>query len=429
MTGTLGCKYWRMRSITKSVGQFWQLKQLQFFESKDGSGSAVTEDIEEASSSTYKDSPEPGQPDTSEYKGEKAVDGKDDTFWSSSADLKFEFVSVTFKFPKDIRSVKAQLTEVSMGPTMVIVEKSFDGMNWARSTEIADMKDWGTKLETYKLIDMDVQPPSVFALRSQENPWFCVGVKPKPNDDPQMPPDPLPEDGVLELQVCNDNTVQQYWQVDEDGRLLRNAANMDYAVHVTELKDGGALDVKKYECDGEDCPAWGATSKFSFSPEAKGGLIMSHTDNTRNLVFSAPEIKEGAVVTLGTCGGDGTTSADIANCADKTTFQFELKPMFLIEADKQALACAPYSHQLVEPTEAASETVAMQLCAAKGNCLAYNYAAADAECTEEPPCEHKYTKHVWLCTDLHEVHSGVPGWSLGMRAGRLEPFVEEYKLW
>ena len=43
-----------------------------------------------------------------------------------------------------------------MGPAMVIVEKSFDGENWARSTEISDMLDWGRKMQMYPLIDMDV---------------------------------------------------------------------------------------------------------------------------------------------------------------------------------------------------------------------------------------------------------------------------------
>ena len=50
---------------------------------------------------------------------------------------------------------------------MVIIEKSSDGENWSRSTEISDMKKWGSKMETYPLLDMDFVPFSVFSLRSQ----------------------------------------------------------------------------------------------------------------------------------------------------------------------------------------------------------------------------------------------------------------------
>jgi len=459
MDGTIGCKWWRMRSITKSVGPFWQLRTLQFFESKDGSGTPVTVEAPNsedeqlgAHSSTYKGAPKPGQPDTSPHKAAMAVDGPetkygDDkeglkgeyTFWSSSADLKFEFVSVKFKSPKDIRSVKAQLTSADMGPTMVIVEKSMDGENWSRSTEISDMKSWGTKLETYPLINMDVQPPSVFALRSQENPYLCVGVKPKQKVDdagediPDMF-DNLAEGQPLVVQVCSDNTVEQYWQLDEDDRFLRNAKNRDMIVHVDELKNGGKLTVKKYVCEvGEDgkpgaCPSWGVRATFSFAPEEKGGLILNHHENFRNLILSMADLKADAAVVLGTCGTKGTESADIKNCAPvKAGSQFELKPMFLIEKQKQALGCGPYSHQKIEPKEAKDETTAMELCAANANCLAYNYAKKDDStvCGKEPPCQGKYTGHVWLCEDLHEVHSGVTGWSLGLRAGRLEPFVEE----
>merc|ERR1712159_175400 len=74
MDGTIGCKWWRMRSITKSVGPFWQLRTLQFFESKDGSGTPVTVEVPNsedeqlgAHSSTYKGAPKPGQPDTSPH--------------------------------------------------------------------------------------------------------------------------------------------------------------------------------------------------------------------------------------------------------------------------------------------------------------------------------------------------------------------------
>merc|ERR1711939_677108 len=60
LSGTIGCQWWRIRSISNAVGEYWQIKEIEWFESKDGSGNAVSKDhIEKATSSTYKDSPKP----------------------------------------------------------------------------------------------------------------------------------------------------------------------------------------------------------------------------------------------------------------------------------------------------------------------------------------------------------------------------------
>jgi len=431
LPGTIGCTWWRMRSITNAVGEYWQIKEIQFFESADGSGNAVSADhVEQTVSSTYKDSPAPGQPDTSEYRAEKAMDGDDTTYWSSSSDVKFEYFAVQFKTPKDIRSVKCQLEAENMGPMMVIIEKSFDGENWARSTEVSDMLDWDKKMETYPLVSMDVLPTvSTFSLRSQANPKFCVGVKETPAEDPEDPPLPLEEGAILEMQPCADAKSTQYWQLRSDF-LLGNAKDVDVVIHVAALQDQGVLDVKKYACEQNDdgsetCPAWAANSMFQFAEEAKGGLMHSKSDNNANLVIRAENIDEGEEVKLGACGADGTTPADVANCASDSNGRFEAKPMFLVEPRKMAVACAPYTHMNIEPDPAENEVAAMTLCAKKSDCLAYNWANNEAVCEDDPPCEGKYTLHSWSCEALHEVHGGMDGWSLGVRAGKLEPFVEE----
>lgn len=220
------------------MGEYWQIKEIEWFESKDGSGNAVSKDhFEKATSSTYKDSPKPGQPDTSKHQPMMAMDGDPKTFWSSSSDIKFEYVAVKFKTPKDIRSIKCQLESVNMGPAMVIVEKSFDGMNWARSTEISEMLSWGNKMQLYKLIDMDVVPQvSTFSLRSQVNPSFCVGVKETAAEDPEDPPLPLEEGAKLEIQKCSDSRSTQYWQLRGDF-LLGNAKDVNMVIHVGALQE------------------------------------------------------------------------------------------------------------------------------------------------------------------------------------------------
>lgn len=405
---------------------------MKFHTSTDGSGDAIpSSDMQKMYSSTYKDSPKPGQPDKSQFRAEKAFDGKAETYYSSSSNIKFEFIAVQFKKPVDVRSVKMMLNGATMGPTMVIVEKSYDGRYWARSTEIADMKGWGTSMVTYPLVEMDSLPSvSTFALRSQEDPRYCLGVKPTLAKDPDDPADPLKDGAALNVQVCSDTTATQYWSVREDG-LVGNAKNEDFVIKVAKLGAGEALTIGKMECTKDEkgketCPAWKATSKFNFAPKDKGGLMYS-VSTSGNLVIALGKLEKegGSPATLAECGKDGKATADVKNCADAKLSRFEAKPMFLTEGKKMAIGCAPYTHSNTKPLPAKTEKEAMALCAKSGTCLAYNWASGDAVCPKTPPCEGKYKSHVWICDALHEVHSGQGGWSLGVRAGKLEPFVEE----
>jgi len=153
--------------------------------------------------------------------------------------------------------------------------------------------------------------------------------------------------------------------------------------------------------------------------------LYSTKTNAGNIVVTLPKLKKGTAATMGTCGSSGAKKADVKNCVNARLSRFELKPMFLTEAGKMAIGCAPYTHSLQKPKAANTEALAMAACAKDGNCLAYNWASPHAVCPSTPPCQGKYKAHVWTCTALHEVHSGQVGWSLGVRAGKLEPFVEE----
>jgi len=405
---TIGCKFWRVRSITDTPGEWWQVSEIEFYASADGSGEKVAPT--KAMASTFK-----GDINTSENKAEAAIDGSADTFWSTSDKYKFEWIGVEFDAPQEIASIKMQLTELNMGPAMVIVEKSLDGEWWSRSTEVADMKEWGDKMETYPLITMNHVPTSIFAFRSQDNPRFCVGVRPTPHPtDEKADPFPLAEDAVLEVQICNDNTNTQYFALDEMPRpMLKNAADQSFVLHINGTTAAGTtLGVKQCR-DG--CPDGFDDDVWAYGGEAAGGVAFNK--NAPNLVLypKGGVLEEGTEVTLEACGADGETAATAA-CADKPLARWELLPMFILEDGKQTVACAPYSHDNVEPAPADNRAAAQELCAKDTACTAYNWVDANAEGAIK---DKSYS-----CTAMHEVHSGVQGWELGIRGGSLVPFVE-----
>jgi len=56
------------------------------------------------------------------------------------------------------------------------------------------------------------------------------------------------------------------------------------------------------------------------------------------------------------------------------------------------------------------------VCIQDTECTAYNWV--------DDTAEGNLKNKVFSCTAMHEVHSGVVGWELGVRAGTLEPFAE-----
>jgi len=407
--GTIGCKFWRVRSITDTPGQWWQVKELEFYTSANGSGDKVVPSKAMASSFL-------GDLNESENKAEKAIDGSADTFWSTSDKYKFEWIGVEFETPQEIASIKMQITDEFMGPAMVIVEKSFDGEWWSRSTEIMDMGDWSQSMVTYPLIVMNTVPKSLFAFRSQDNPRFCVGVRPTPHPtDEKADPYPLFEDARLEVQICNDKTNTQYWQLTDDPRpMLKNAADQSFVMHINgSTAVGSELSAKQCR---EDCTEGFEDDLWHYAGDAAGGL--AYNKNQPNLVL-APKggaLEEGVEIVLEACGSE---TADVSACADKNTARWELLPMFILEEGKQTISCAPYSHANVEPSPANNRPAAQEACAANPECTAYNWA--------DDTAEGNIKSKVYSCTAMHEVHSGVVGWELGVRAGTLEPFAELMK--
>lgn len=361
--------------------------------------------------STYK-----GDLNTSPYKPDSAMDGKEDTYWSSSDRYKFEWIGVKFDKPMNVGSIKMKIRKDTEGPAMVIVEKSMDGEWWSRSTEIPKMEEWSKgDGRVYPLIQMNSLPSSVFAFRSQKNPHFCVGVRPTPHPtDEKAEPYALFEDAKLEIQICDDDTNTQYWVLSDDEPdrpMLKNAADQSFIAHV----EGTDLTVRQCK-DG--CSEY-TEDGFGFSEGEEGG--MAYNFNKKNFIFypkGGNDLAAGTEVVLETCGDDVTEPAKIEACADKELGQWELLPMFILEPGKETEGCAPYSHDNVEPETVNSRQAAQELCAKDKACVAYNYADDTAE-----PYNNK--NKVWACTAMHIVYSGVPGFELGIRAGKLEPFVEE----
>eukprot|EP00658_Telonema_sp_P-2_P013206 TRINITY_DN149_c0_g2_i3.p1 TRINITY_DN149_c0_g2~~TRINITY_DN149_c0_g2_i3.p1 ORF type:complete len:503 (-),score=133.67 TRINITY_DN149_c0_g2_i3:339-1847(-) len=416
--GTIGCRFWRVRSITDAPDQWWQLRELELYNSADGSGEKLAP--LKAIASSFKGLKIDG-PNDDQWLPEKAIDGNEDTFWSSSDRYKFEWIGVEFQDPVDVRSIKMKTTGEFRGPAMVIVEKSSDGQWWSRSTEVSQMGDWGSKMTTYPLINMDTVPKSLFALRSQQNPRFCVGVRPTPHpSDDKAEPYPLAEDAQLEVQVCDGNKNTQYFQLTADPTpMLRNAADQSFVVHVNgAAAEGTPLTMKQCK-EGCEQDSEFQNDVFDFAAEEFGGLMRDK--EKPNLVFFPTDnaLVEGKDIILQACGPSDET-ATIEACAGQALARWELLPMFVIEPGKETVSCAPYSHDNLEPEAATTREQAQAVCAKDNECTAYNWVS-DANTAEGDT----RTNLVYACTDMHEVHSGVTGWELGVRAGRLEPFAEE----
>ena len=123
--------------------------------------------------------------------------------------------------------------------------------------------------------------------------------------------------------------------------------------------------------------------------------------------------------------------------------------MFVLEQGVQTVSCAPYSHSSVEPAVATSRIEAQEICAKVLNQLfsltlisefrrirrVQRTTGSTQPLRETSPTSsglyilyfvvcadglHWY--RVYACTAMHEVHSGVAGWELGVR-GELLTFV------
>jgi hypothetical protein len=398
-----GAKYWRVRSLLKVPLEGWVLSKLAFFESPDGSGEEAKG---EPLFSTYFKSEE--VPPNNEFIAAHAFDGKQDTVWESLDGEPGQFIGVEFKENKDIKSCVMRTPDMVKGPGAVMVEKSDDGVTFARVAEISDMKEWGTKDQLYKFVPMDILPSSVFSIRSQKDPAYCIGVRTRKEfpEDEDSAIIHIEEGAQLELQKCLDDTVTQWWSFDVARGLLHSAADSIYIAHVQGDLAASYFEIKK--CI-EGCPD-ATKDEFMYSDSVRGGFLRQRTGR-QNIVISVKdgEIKQGNVVNLGECGSDPEAAAELNACPENQESQWELVPMFALEEHTQAIKCSPYSHNLDDPDPAATRQEAQRLCAADNECSAYNWADNSVE---------DYPNRVYLCHKLHDVHPNADGWELGVRAGR-----------
>lgn len=361
----------------------------------------------------------------------------DDTYWMSNTKQKDEFLGIKFATPVDVKKITAKVVDLAHSPPAFNVESSIDGDNWGRVVEVTIPKEWDESIQTYTWSPMDVQPNSVFAIRSQKDPSFCLGVReiPDPEEPDLITPTPIDYGTQVDVQRCSDTRIPQWWYVNPENGRIHNAAGDSYILNVgangtTVLNDedeDGSPDGAPTEGDDISigrCTAGCAADTgnlFTYSDSIKGGFWRLAGAGWNNMVISMPTDGDGNIVegqaTIAKCGDDGATPADLANCPDLVHAQFDLLPMFNIEMNKKAVECSPYTHSHIDPTSCADQLSAQKLCAKDSKCIAYNWVNDEGE--------GAHTDKVWLCYELHDIHLKTPddqlvGWELGIRTGMAE---------
>merc|ERR1711966_35511 len=423
----MGAPMWRVLSKAKVPLENWLVTHLRFFESLDGSGDPVNC---EAIASTYKGMS--ATPIVNDFEPAKATDGNDDTNWESENGEAGQWIGIKCTEYKDIKSIAMQVPNPVMAPAAVEIQKSVDffDANVAPATvaEISDMKSWGKKLELYKLRPQDIQPKSLFAIRSQKDPNLCVGVRTRLTDpdDEMSAVIKIEDQAVVELQRCDDDVTTQWWSFDQNSGLLHSAADEIYVIRFEgdpemAKPDEGGNNLIIGMCSGEKgCPKAG---KFKYNDSVNGGFMRSGFYDRANLVFSAApeaggELKAGTAMKASPCGPTNPAQASllVPECKAREEDpgqdfgRFELPPMFNVEEGRRAIKCSPYSHSLLQPETATNRQQAQRLCAKDIKCSAYNWGKIDAEPANT----------VYLCYKLHNVYAGAEeeAWELGVRAGR-----------
>jgi hypothetical protein len=357
----------------------------------------------------------------------QAFDGKDGTYWLAGTPQKDEWIGQKFAAPQDIQSIKIKVMSTGQAPSAFIIEKSDDGENWSREIEVTNCKAWDKKQEVFAWAPYDTTPSSVFAIRSQAHPRFCVGVKPTPiPDDEEADPIPIKFGAKLTVQLCDDMKIPQWWNFDKRG-MIHNSAGSEYIAHINATDSAVGSPFAVGECK-KDCDK-NEADLLQYSEGLQGGFLRLKAVTKNNLVLGPKDLDKNGMPVVGTdvvlheCGSNKdlkdktkTPDANINNCPKMKHSQWELFPMFQIEKGKRALNCSPYSHTHKKPIQANDQATAQQACAKDNKCIAYNYR-------DSTPGD--ITNKAYLCWELHDVHSSQVGWELGIRAGRAEDFIEE----
>jgi len=437
-SGGVGVQYWRVRAITATQGKLeWGVNSLAFYE--DQGATKEAKGGEAIASSEYEKKTDPSGKGGEAYLDSKladagkklekpnpmksAFDGNEKTYWQSATNEKDEWIGMKFANPVSLHAIKIKALAMASAPSAFIIEKSDDGETWSREIEVTSTKSWTDKVETFSWKPFNTAPESVFAIRNQHNPRWCIGVAPTPDpEDPEADPIPIKFGAALTVQKCDDMKIPQWWTFAKNG-LMHNSAGDEYIAHLnaTDPKATSSLQIGK--C-GDGC-ADNKADILQYVEGKGGGLIRLKTLGKNNLVLGATGGKpaEGAAVVLHQCGDtkeikkpEDYPDASIGNCADLKHAQWELFPMFQIEKGKQAINCSPYSHMHLKPSPASDRQTAQKLCAKDNRCGFYNWR-------DGTPGDVKDVSY--QCWEIHDVHSAQEGWELGVRAGRAEDFIRE----
>eukprot|EP00656_Telonema_subtile_P008565 TRINITY_DN13_c0_g1_i2.p1 TRINITY_DN13_c0_g1~~TRINITY_DN13_c0_g1_i2.p1 ORF type:complete len:465 (-),score=158.76 TRINITY_DN13_c0_g1_i2:214-1608(-) len=396
---------WRVRSLVRSNGPRpgfeWSVSKLELYTSSDGSGEALTGEAYTSS-----------QKEKTANKPDNAFNGNEDTQWQANGMDSGEYIGLKLPEAKEVRSLKIMQVDEQHAVKQAVLEKSLNCETWARVAEFPEMTHSFANAELYRFASVDKIPNGVFQIRSRINVNRCIGVTPD-EDEAQDIADGLPQKSAtpgsaLVVQMCNVDVLPQFWSFDQQGQLV-NAA-LENSLLQVQLDDAAALlneaAVTLGACTTDECA--GLKSALRYNEGNGDGLLLPKAAPSLVLAPVGGSLAEGTALQMVDCAKQGT-DAVIAECADKSSAQWDVPPMFTIETGKKAQNCAPYSHMNPDeqkPIAANTRLAAQKACAADRACKVYMWAD---EATGDD------ADKAWLCQALDIVYSGKQGYELGFR--------------
>lgn len=271
---------------------------------------------------------------------------------------------------------------------------------------------------------LDIVPDGVFQIRSRHDVGLCIGPKVPTAEEPDVQmglPQKTFDDGAqLELQMCNINTIPQFWFIKGIAKKVFSAKDTNYVLKIPDAEatgdppvDGAPIEdgqVIIKVCENQ-CP--NLNSGIQLSSITGDGLLIHKGTQYFVLAPFNNTLEAGTRIVTTACG-TALQGGDLARCSDKTSAQFDLVPLFTVLPGRKAVNCAPYSHSHpndLAPMAVGSEQEAQQICAADETCRVYMYVDPSS-----PVAGDDEKGKAWFCTKLDVVYSGKQGYSLGFRA-------------
>jgi hypothetical protein len=411
---------WRLKTLVRGNGLRdgfeWAVPSLKFFEEPDCSGAWLNGTA--LSSGAQK----PDGPAGRDGKADHAFDGNLTTAWVAKRRDSGEYIGLRFEAPKEVKCIKVQQQDQEHGVRAAVLEKSVDCQGWARVAEFPDFPKSYANEETFQFNALDEMPSGVFQIRSRHDIGKCISPKVPPEEEEDVAYGIAQrnfEDGAqLELQRCDLKTLPQFWYFDNQNRLV-NVRDTTSVLTIPDAEATGEPPVPKPPSEGgsvvikhceNGCPNLNSPLKFSENGDA---LLIHRTSDYFILAPKDNKLKKNQPIVTVACGAAGA-GGELEKCADKTNAQWDLVPLFTVAPGKQAVNCAPYSHQHpndLQPTPLANQWEAQRACASDKSCKFYMYVEPDAK---DAPADQK--GKVWFCTALDVVYSGKQGYQLGFRA-------------